>query len=188
MKDWVINEDYVRKLTLGDPEVEKHFVSHFGTLMRIKLKSKLRSPQLIDDIRQETFFRVLRTLRTPNGLHNPERLGSFINSVCNNVMLEFLRTSTRHRPIPEDAPDPPDEAPNPSKGVENEERGEMVRRLLAELPAKDRELLRNLYFLELDKTAICEKMHVTPEYLRVLAHRAKGRFRDLLEKGERPPS
>lgn len=63
------NDDYVRRLTAGDREVERHFTSHFGTLLRIKLRTKLRSPQLIEDVRQETFLRVLQSLRKKeNGL------------------------------------------------------------------------------------------------------------------------
>ena len=27
---------------------------------------------------------------------HPERLGAFVNSVCNNVLLEYYRSSTRH--------------------------------------------------------------------------------------------
>ena len=45
---------------------------------------------MIEDIRQETFLRVLVTLRRKHGLEHPERLGAFVNSVCNNVFLEYL--------------------------------------------------------------------------------------------------
>src|ERR1700709_1868997 len=90
------NEEYVRKLAAGDREVQQHFTNHFSPLLRIKLRTKLRSPQLIEDVRQETFLRVLQTVRKTNGLQNPERLGAFVNSVCNNVMMECFRANTRH--------------------------------------------------------------------------------------------
>lgn len=182
MKDREITEDYVRKLTAGDQEVENHFVLHFGALMRIKLRSKLRSSQMIEDISQETFLRVLRTLRKGPGLTKPERLAAFVNSVCTHVMLESFRADTKHRPMPEDAPDPPDENADPSRGLAREEQEIAVRSLLAELPPKDRELLRRVFFEERDKVRMCAEMHVSPEYFRVLFHRAKGRFRALLEK------
>src|SRR5437899_882321 len=55
--------EYVRRLTGGDPNVEQHFYAYFGELLHIKLRGKVRSPQLIEDVRQETFLRVLRNLR-----------------------------------------------------------------------------------------------------------------------------
>jgi RNA polymerase sigma-70 factor (ECF subfamily) len=51
----------------GDPETERHFTTYFGDLLLIKLRARLRNTQTIEDIRQETFLRVLSTLkpRTP---------------------------------------------------------------------------------------------------------------------------
>src|SRR5216683_1686181 len=80
------SEDYVQRLATGDPEVENHFTGYFGGLLRIKLKTKLRSANMIEDVRQETFLRVLATLRDGRLLY-PDRLGGFVNSVCNNVLL-----------------------------------------------------------------------------------------------------
>jgi RNA polymerase sigma-70 factor (ECF subfamily) len=59
----------------------------------------------------------------------------------------------------------------------SEERSK-VREVLADLPAKDQELLKMLFYEERDKDAICQAMNVDRDYLRVLLHRAKARFRD----------
>ena len=53
-----------------------------------------------------------------------------------------------------------------------------VREALGELPPKDQELLRWLFFEERDKDEICRLMNVDRNHLRVLVHRAKNRFRD----------
>src|SRR5438132_13715485 len=87
--DHSFNEEYVRKLAAGDPDVQRHFISHFSSLLRIKLRTRLRSPQLVEDVRQETFLRVLQAFRKQTGgLQNPERLGAFVNTTCDNVMFE----------------------------------------------------------------------------------------------------
>ncbi len=66
--------------------------------------------------------------------------------------------------------------------VEEEERTQ-VRSVLSELPEKDRKLLGWLFFEEKDKREVCRAMQVDREYLRVLLHRAKQRFRtDYLRK------
>ena len=51
--------------------------------------------------------------------------------------------------------------------------------VLDELPPKDSEILRMLFLQDLDKADLCRKFHVTGDYLRVLLHRAKSRFRKM---------
>src|ERR1700730_7455955 len=63
---------YIDRLTQGDPETERHFTSYFSDLLTIKLRSRIRSAQLIEDIKQETFLRVLTLARKPEGLKFPE--------------------------------------------------------------------------------------------------------------------
>jgi RNA polymerase sigma-70 factor (ECF subfamily) len=173
----VFDEEYVQRLTQGDPGVERDFTAYFGELLLIKLRGRLRSPQLIEDARQETFARVLAVLRRKGGLEHPERLGAFVNSVCNNILSEFFRANGRASPIPEDAPDPVDPGLSAESKLITEERKQRVRQTLAQLPEKDRKLLRSVFFEDRDKTEICSELNVDREYLRVLLHRAKSRFR-----------
>src|SRR5947209_17619757 len=88
------DEEYVRRLAARDPFVEQHFCQYFGDLLLIKLRGRVRSPQLIEDIRQETFLRVLKNLRK-SGIDHPERLGAYVLAVCNNIMLESFRSEGR---------------------------------------------------------------------------------------------
>jgi RNA polymerase sigma-70 factor (ECF subfamily) len=170
---------YVERLTRGDEETERHFTGYFGDLLTLKLRSRLRSPALVEDAKQETFLRVLTTLRRRGGLESAGSLGAFVNSTCNNVLFETYRAETKRRQnVPED--ETPIESPTASAetvmiGADEQE---LVRQAIAELPAKDRELLRSLFFEERDKDEICRSLGVDRQYLRVLVHRAKGRFRD----------
>src|SRR5438046_1920863 len=54
---------YVERLINSDAETERDFAAYFGELLGIKLRSRLRSPEQIQDVIQETFLRVLKTLR-----------------------------------------------------------------------------------------------------------------------------
>jgi hypothetical protein len=76
---------YVEKLCAGDRATQEHFTTYFSALLQIKLRSRLRSSQAVEDVRQETFARVLTVLRRDGGLRQPERLGAFVNTVCNNI-------------------------------------------------------------------------------------------------------
>lgn len=64
---------------------------------------------------------------------------------------------------------------------------DVVERALEELPGKDRELLRQVFLHERDKDEVCRDLQVDREYLRVLLHRAKGRFRAILEEQHSHP-
>ena len=173
---------YLTRLREGDAETERHFVSHFTNVLRLSLRYRLRSWELIEDIRQETFLRVLNFIRSDRSLDHPERLGAYVHSVSINVMMELLRASTRHPPIPENAPDLPDDRVNTESSLVTRERKEMVTRLLAELYEKDRNILRAVFLEEADKSEICERFQTDREYLRVLIHRAKSRLREAFEK------
>ena len=173
---------YLERLRGGDAETERHFVTHFSNVIRLSLRYRLRSWELIEDIRQETFLRVLNFVRSDRSLDHPERLGAYVHSVCINVMMELLRASTRHPPIPEEGFDLPDKRVNTEGRVVTRERKEMVRALLNELGEKDRDILRAVFLEETDKSEICERYGVDRDYLRVLLHRAKNRFREAFEK------
>ena len=180
---------YLERLRQGHPETERQFSAYFGALIHIKLRSRIRSWQLIEDIRQETLLRVLRAVQAPLGIREPERLGAFVNSVCNNVLLEFLRSDKRHRPT-EDEPDarPEDTPSDPEAELMSRERKELVRRILEELPSRDRQILRALFLEERDKDEICAEFGVDRGYLRVLLHRAKNQFRASCMKQLEPPA
>jgi RNA polymerase sigma-70 factor, ECF subfamily len=177
------DQEYVKRLIAGDPETEAHFTGYFGQLLNLKLRARLRSWQALEDVRQETFLRVFRTLRTGE-IQQPERLGAFVNSVCNNVLFESFRSEKRASQLPEEGIDLADESPGPDAEFLSEEKRRHVQKALAELPDKDREVLRAVFLHDEDKDAVCRRFDVDREYLRVLVHRAKNRLRLALEKAQ----
>ena len=174
--------EYVQRLAGGDAEIERHFTAYFSELLLIKLRRGLRSSQLVEDVRQETFLRVFYVLRHGQGLASPEKLGAFVYGVCNNVLSEHYRAASRHAPMPEKGLDPRGMGPDPEAEFVNEERKRSVRQVLDKLPAKDRQILRLIFIEERDKDEVCRIFHVDRNYLRVLLHRAKNRFRDSLPR------
>jgi RNA polymerase sigma-70 factor, ECF subfamily len=177
------DESYLQRLRGGDFPTERHFVDYFGQLLLIKLRARLRSPQSVDDIRQETFVRVLKAVRT-GGIRSAEGLGSFVNSICNNVLQEHYRTSTRAVPQDESSLDPPDTSIDLDGMLVAKQTREHVRHTLSMLSEKDRLLLRAIFFEEKNKDEICVDFGVDRDYLRVLLHRAKQSFRTLYQQVE----
>jgi RNA polymerase sigma-70 factor (ECF subfamily) len=175
--------DYVRRLIERDRYVEQHFANYFGDLLKIKIGARLRSRDLIEDVRQETFARVFKALRA-NALEHPERLGAFVNSVCNNVLMETMRGESRAVPLPENSHQLRDSKVDTERELVKKEARALVTQALDEMPAKDRELLKQLFLEERDKDRVCTDFGVNREYLRVLIHRAKQRLRAALEAKE----
>jgi len=179
---FVFDEAYFRRLRDRDPLTESHFVAYFSELLQIKLRSRFISAPTIEDIKQETFVRVLKALRTDSGIREPERLGAYVNSVCNNVLMEFYRSSSRTEQADENLPDPPDRTIDLEGFLVTQQTCEQVRRILRQLPTKDKRLLRALFLEEKDKDEICREFGVDREYFRVLLHRAKQNFRAVYRK------
>jgi RNA polymerase sigma-70 factor, ECF subfamily len=174
---------YLERLRAGDNSTEEHFVGYFSRFLRQKLSKRLRCRSAIDDVRQETFSRVWRALRTEQGIRRPERLGAFVNSICNNILREYHRKTFKEAPSEDDvAANIPDRAIDATEVVA---RGQMqceVGRILDELPKKYRELIRRAFFEERDRNELCRDFGVDRTYLRILLHRSKQQFRSLYLK------
>jgi RNA polymerase sigma-70 factor (ECF subfamily) len=178
---------YIDRLRDGDPQTEQHFCAYFSELIHIKARARHFPQSVVEDVRQETFLRVLRTLRTPGGLRTAECLGAFVNSVCNNVLRESRRERIRHEPPAEEpAPKPDTVTPSPEAQLISKEAKAAVRRVLDGLPPQDSRLLRAILLDERDREEICRELEVSPDYLRVLLHRAKKDFRALYKRSEDP--
>jgi RNA polymerase sigma-70 factor, ECF subfamily len=171
---------YVSKLRAGDAPTEQHFIAYFSELILLKLHSRLRRPDQIDDVTQETFSRALSLIRSEGGLRHAERLGPLVNSICNNVLMEQYRRSSRVEALEDAAADRLVETrPDALSRVMSDDTRELVRHVLNGLKERDRRLLRAVFFEERDKDEVCRELRVDREYLRVLLHRAKGSFRTM---------
>jgi RNA polymerase sigma-70 factor, ECF subfamily len=183
------DESYVERLRTGDFRTQEHFVAYFSELIQLKLRSRLHSPQAIEDVRQETFTRVFAALHGDK-IRQPDRLGAFVNSMCNNVLLEQYRASSRSRSLDdEEQKDFPAPGVDVLGAVATKQMGEKVREILEELPERDRRLLREVFLEERNKDDVCRDFGVDRDYLRVLLHRAKQSFKSLYVKhiASRPP-
>lgn len=172
------NAGYVESLCAGDPQAQEHFVGYFTELLHLKLRSRLQSAHAIEDVRQETFARVLSVVRKDGGLREPERLGAFVNTVCNHVLFEHYRSSGRNESLDEEGR--PELAAKGADALEIAAAGQIkdkVREILLDLDPRDRSLLQAVFIDERDRDQVCREYGVDRDYLRVLLHRAKQEFK-----------
>ena len=169
---------YIENLRAGEASTQEHFVRYFTTLLQLKLRSRLRSPQAIEDVRQETFVRVLKALGNEGSLRQPERLGAFVNTVCNNVLFEHYRASSRSDSLDEEGqPELPAKGASALDEASSRQMTVKVREVLLTMPMRDRMLLKAVFLDERDRDEVCSEFGVDREYLRVLLYRAKKDFK-----------
>ena len=172
----IFDAAYVNNLAAGDPATEAHFSAYFAKFLTLKLRARHLSPQMAEDVRQETLLRVIKALRQGSGVAQPERFGAFVNAVCNNTLLEFLHKEGKHTPVPENAAEPADDRVDLDGSLINAQSKTIVAEILDGLASKDREILRLVFFEEAERQEICERLGVESDYCRVLLHRAKAKF------------
>jgi RNA polymerase sigma-70 factor (ECF subfamily) len=183
MADFRFDQSFVAALRNRDPNAENLLYECFSRPIHLKLRLRLRSPELVEDACQETFLRVFAYFRAGKTLDNPGAMPGFVHAICHNVSLELLRKYTQESQVPDNVADPKDSAPNPESRMVTEERRQFVARVLGEMPERDRELLRRVFLDEDDRGGICRELQVEPEYLRVLLYRARARFKAIALAG-----
>ena len=182
MDFFAFNKAYVERLRNGDPATEHHFFVYFEKLLRIKLRARALPSDKVEDLKQDTFIRVLAAVRKEGGVRQPERFGAFVNSICNNVLMEYYRSLGKNQQMDDTHEQIPDKVLDLEGVMVSTQRSERVRKILWELPARDRELLRAVFLEEKEKDAVCREIGVDRNYLRVLLHRAKHKFKAAYEK------
>ncbi len=85
---------------------------------------------------------MLKAIRQKSAIANPQALGSFVNSVCNNVLFELYRSESK-------IGEPPEDRAAEGKGaeaemVDEEDRREVRRVLAQELPSGRRKRPQDL--------------------------------------------
>ena len=110
-----------------------------------------------------------------------------MNSVCNNVLLEHYRSSSRENVIEdEESANVPDPSLDVIAILSHKEMEQKVRQVLDELSERDRRLLREVFLEERNKDLVCRDFGVDRDYLRVLLHRAKQAFKAVYLKNMPP--
>jgi RNA polymerase sigma-70 factor, ECF subfamily len=174
--------EYVRRLAEGESSAGNHFAEYFGNVLYLKLRVRLRFPDLIDDVLQTTLLRVLQILRDGEEIRRPERFGAFVNSVCNNVIREHFRAQRRYDAWDEEMPEPVDPSVDLDADLVNNDRKRLIDEILMTLSERDRRILRAIFLEETDKTELCSQFKIDQGYLRVLQHRAKAHFREAYDE------
>ncbi|HEY0370736.1 MAG TPA: sigma-70 family RNA polymerase sigma factor [Thermoanaerobaculia bacterium] len=176
MELFVFDDDYVRRLREGNSETAAHFHAYFRDLLLLKLRRRLRTLEAIDEVRQEVYTRCIAHL---DQLQDARKLGAFVNAICNRVLMEYYRAEGRTESLEEQSDDALAGAAinGMDAALDSARNSARVRRVLETLDQRDSDILRAVFLEEADKAEICRRFGVERDYLRVLIHRAKEKFK-----------
>lgn len=137
--------------------------------------------QLADDVAQDVCLAVLCALPRYRDLGRP--FLSFVYGIAAHKVADALRSSARADVPTEQLPDAPDCGPGPEDLVVERVVAHHARRLLAQLPERQRELLLLRVVAGLSAEETGDALGMSAGAVRVAQHRALGRLRAIAGEG-----
>jgi len=177
------NAGFVTRLKQRDPDTCTFLVSSLTPVLEARLRFKVRDHGVIEDIRNETFYRVF-CLVDGGRVREPEQFGSFVRGVCDRVAQESRRKARPAEPLPGADRELPACQPHLDRLLVDKERKALVWREVMKLPEADRRLIVELYQEERDRREMARDRGIGTSGLNVRLYRALKRLRvQVLQQG-----
>lgn len=167
-----------------DRDMLRQFYRRYADEIYLYLYSLCKSRETAEDLMQEVFLKALLSLPDQN-----ENLRAWLYKVARNACFNELRNRKREirvdqieeisgyfdRNVLENSSD------HLADGLIRDEQKRFLYEAMLKLPDRQREILELFYFSEMSIREIAQIMKLTPQNVRVLAHRAKKQLREYLE-------
>lgn len=166
----------------GEAAAEEAFVRRYRPGLVFILRRQLWDADEAEDVAHEALMVVIARLRE-TGLEDPERLAGFLRRTALNLVRNENRKLARRRTDADDSQDRhAHHGPSPLDQLMAEHRKAVARELLAEVDnPRDEEVLRRFYVAEEERERICTDLGLSRQHFNCVLHRARQRFRELLE-------
>lgn len=164
----------VANIQHGHSDAEAALYERYAPKVYYLALRESRSPHDAEDVRAETFLRVLQAIRG-DALRSPEAVASFILGTTRNVLHELY--SRRRQAAATKEPEPEDlSTPSHEEQFLDSEVQQAVQQTIVQLKPRDRDLLRMHFFEELPTQEIARRSGIAPERVRLVKSRALKRF------------
>ena len=167
----------VANIQNGQSESEAALYEKYSAKVYYLALRESKSADDAEDVRAETFLRVLTAIRG-NQVRSPEALSGFIVGVTRNVLRELY---ARRSHVETEADQNVIEATAPSheKLFLDHEAQQAVQKVIERLKPRERAVLRMHYYEELPTEVIAERVAIAPERVRLVKSRALKHFREM---------
>jgi RNA polymerase sigma-70 factor, ECF subfamily len=152
--------------------------------LKAQLTRITRNPDLAADLLQDAIVTALQKLEAGEIEHRGQ-LDGYVYRVALNHLRNYRRKDKSAVSGPEVLPEIVDSEgeQRPARTILGGQFGTVVTQLLKEMTSpRDREVLIRFYLQEEDRGAICQSLALTDLQFNRVIFRARGRFRELLER------
>jgi RNA polymerase sigma-70 factor, ECF subfamily len=145
---------------------------------------KSRSPHDAEDVRAETFLRVLQAIRG-NQVRSPAALPGFILGTTRNVLRELFSRRQRAGNTTADTESTDIAVPSHEKMFLDAEVQQAIEQTIETLRRRERDLLRMHFYEELPPEEIARRSGIARERVRLVKSRALKHFREVYSRLQR---
>jgi RNA polymerase sigma-70 factor, ECF subfamily len=170
----------VERISHGETAAEARLYEKYSARVYYIARGELRSPQDAEDVRAETFLRVLQAIRG-NRLRSPEALSSFVLSTARNVIREQLRQKRKTESL-DDQPSADESSYEQHHAFLDADVKKAIEKVVRRLKTREQAFLRMYYYDELPKGEIARRLGIKEERLRLIKSRALKSFREYYER------
>ena len=150
--------------------------------IRALLERRCGSAAIAEDVLSQAIETSLEKLRD-GSIARPELIRGYIYRVALNHWRNFKRTDKSARTVTDGIEEIEDEGrTEAAASLEQSRWAKLMREVLGELTnPRDRALIVGFYLEEEEKDALCSRLGLSAEHFNRVVHRARERFRALLE-------
>jgi RNA polymerase sigma factor (sigma-70 family) len=170
----VVNRRVRRRFRDGDPEAVRVVYQSYGRLVYAVAFRVLGDRRLAEEATQQAF---LKAWRAADSLDVSREIGPWLATIARRVAIDVHRSEAHRRADPLESASPADpalvSAPQSAEAVYDVWE---VRRVVAELPAKEQEIVRLQHFDGLSHTEIAERLDLPAGTVKSRSFRAHKRL------------
>ncbi|HKS96788.1 MAG TPA: sigma-70 family RNA polymerase sigma factor [Terriglobia bacterium] len=169
--------ELVARIQNGQAESEAFLYEKYSARVYYLALRESKSPHDAEDVRAETFLRVLQAIRG-NQLRSAEALPAFILGVTRNVLNElYARRRQAGEVIAPDAAKLT--APSHERLFLDREVQLAIQKIIERLKPRERAVIRMCFYEELPTEEIARRAEIAPERVRLVKSRALKHFREI---------
>ena len=172
--------ELMTRLRQGDATAEAALYERYSSRVYFLALSELRSRDDAEDVRGETFLRVIQALRQDK-LRKPESLSSFIVGIALNVVREHNRAVSRVQPLSEEDYSLPDSRSLDAVFID-EDVNRSIEQAAQSLKQRERDFLRMYYYEERSKEEISRALGIKQDRLRLIKSRTLKKFSEVYKR------
>ena len=174
------NQELVTRIRQGQAEAEACLYEKFAARVYFTALSETHSKEDAEDVRAETFLRVIQALRQDK-LRSADSLPSFIVGITLNVVREHVRQKYRVDSLEDYEYDIAGDG-SLEQALLDEETSAALKEMAQQLKPREQQFLRLYYYEELPSPEIAQQLGIKEERLRLIKSRALQSFREIYKK------